>query len=55
MIERYPNRLGRDAVWNTARALYGVTTRGRTDVDRRDVLMPAVTSQYATASITPTP
>ena len=23
MIERYPNRLGRDAVWNTARALYG--------------------------------
>lgn len=23
IIERYPNRLGRDAVWNTARALYG--------------------------------
>lgn len=23
MIERYPNRLGRDAVWNTARTLYG--------------------------------
>jgi glyoxylase-like metal-dependent hydrolase (beta-lactamase superfamily II) len=23
MLERYPNRLGRDAVWNTARALYG--------------------------------
>ena len=23
MLERYPNRLGRDAVWNTARVLYG--------------------------------